>query len=194
MSVSERAREGGGERRVVIAGERRCVGVTRRACEYASRQCKIVYGPCWRNRHRSAPARSGYGHHVKCGSCDMPLRSAKSRPGQHRSGGRAWSVEDQGWCVCVSTTGVVRRGASAVAAVCRGEARGRSGCLLLACVCAWPKANPRERSNNSTREWNGLEQAMDGVVSHAEQVVGVCSCNTGRARRRAAAAAATALM
>lgn len=70
----------------------------------------------------------------------------------------------------------------------------RSGCVLLACVCAWPKANPRERSNNSTREWNGLEQAIDGVVSHAEQVVGVCSCNTGRARRRAATAAATALM
>ena len=44
MSVSERAREGGGERRVVIAGERRCVGVTRRVCEYASRQCKIIYG------------------------------------------------------------------------------------------------------------------------------------------------------
>lgn len=150
MSVSERAREGGGERRVVIAGERRCVGVTRRACEYASRQCKIVYGPCWRNRHRSAPARSGYGHHVKCGSCDMPLRSAKSRPGQHRSGGRAWSVEDQGWCVCVST-GVVRRGASAVAAVGRGEARGRAACCLRACGVLGPRRT-RGRGRTIARE------------------------------------------
>ena len=161
MSVSERAREGGGERRVVIAGERRCVGVTRRACEYASRQCKIVYGPCWRNRHRSAPARSGYGHHVKCGSCDMPLRSAKSRPGQHRSGGRAWSVEDQGWCVCVSTTGVVRRGASAVAAVCRGEARGRAACCLRACVLGPRRTRgrgrtiARESGTGSSRRWTG---------------------------------------
>ena len=76
--------------------------------------------------------------------------------------------------------------------VCCGRGlsgRGARSVGLLACVCAWPKANPRERSNNSTREWNGLEQAIDGVVSHAEQVVGVCSCNTGRARRRAAAAA-----
>ena len=84
--------------------------------------------------------------------------------------------------LCVG--GRVRR-ASAVAAV--GEARAR---LLAACL---RRVDPRERSNG-TREWNGLEQAIDGVVSHAEQVVGVCSCNTGRARRRAATAAATALM
>lgn len=135
---------------MVIAGERRCVGVTRRVCEYASRQCKIIYAPCWRNRHRSAPARSGYGHHVKCGSCDMPLRSAKSRSGQHRSVGRAWSVWDQDG-----------------AFVCRGEERllwprsGRRarGCWLLAACLR--RVNPRERSNG-TREWNGLEQAIDG--------------------------------
>jgi hypothetical protein len=119
LSVSERAREGG-ERQVVIAGERRCVGVTRRVCDYASRQCKIIYGLYWRNRHRSAPARSGYGHHVKCGSCDMPLRRAKSRPGQHRSGGLRASRMVR---LCVDGR---RRGASAVAAV--GEARARVCC------------------------------------------------------------------
>ena len=157
MSVSERAREGGGERRVVIAGERRCVGVTRRACEYASRQCKTIYGLYWRNRHRSAPARSGYGHHVKCGSCDMPLRSAKvGRVSTGRSGGLgAWSVWDQdGAFVCR------REGEESVC--CgrgRGGAREAAGCWLLAACLR--RVDPRERSNG-TREWNGLEQAIDG--------------------------------
>ena len=101
MSVSERARERCGERRVVIAGERRCVGVTRRACEYASRQCKTIYGLYWRNRHRSAPARSGYGHHVKCGSCDMPLRSAKvGRVSTGRAGGLGASRTRDGAFAC----------------------------------------------------------------------------------------------
>ena len=130
MSVSERAREGGGERRVVIAGERRCVGVTRRVCEYASRQCKIVYVLYWRNRHRSAPARSGYGHHVKCGSCDMPLRSAAGAA----QVGRLWSVQD-GAFVSTGRTG----GAAAVAAVGEARARGLSAC----CLRAWESTRGR---------------------------------------------------
>ena len=40
---------------------------------------------------------------------------------------------------------------------------------------AWERIDPRERSN-STREWNGLEQAIRSgnwmAMSHAEQVVG----------------------
>lgn len=44
---------------------------------YALRQCKRMYGLCWRNRHWSAPARSRMGRHVKSGSCNMPLRSAR---------------------------------------------------------------------------------------------------------------------
>ena len=110
---------------MVIAGERRCVGVTRRVCEYASRQCKIVYGPCWRNRHRSAPARSGYGHHVKCGSCDMPLRSAKvGRVSTGRSGGLG-----------ASGTGMVRLCVEERSVCCgrgrRGGARAKAACCLL---------------------------------------------------------------
>ena len=35
-----------------------------------------MYGLCWRNRHRSAPATSGFRRHVKSGSCDIPLRCA----------------------------------------------------------------------------------------------------------------------
>lgn len=154
--MSERAREGDG-RRAVIAGWQRCVGVTRRECEYASRQCKIIYGLYWRNRHRSAPARSGYGHHVKCGSCDMPLRSAKSRPGQHRVGGLGWSRMVR---LC---RGELRRGASAVAAVGGGAREALLAACVRACVRAWKRVDPRERANG-TREWNGLEQAIAYVM------------------------------
>ena len=149
MSVSERAREGGGERQVIIAGERRCVGVTRRVCDYASRQCKIIYGLYWRNRHRSAPARSGYGHHVKCGSCDMPLRSAKSRPGQHRVGGLGASRMVR---LC---RGELRRGASAVAAV--GEARARLCCLLVSESTRGRGRMARESGTGSSRRYGMVE-------------------------------------
>jgi hypothetical protein len=78
--VSRRAGDEGGERTAVIAdgrsGEVAVCRVTGCGGQYALRQCKIMYGLCWRNRHRSAPAISGFGHHVKSGSCDMPLRSA----------------------------------------------------------------------------------------------------------------------
>ena len=98
MSVSERAREGGGERQVIIAGERRCVGVTRRVCDYASRQCKIIYGLYWRNRHRSAPATSGFRRHVKSGSCDIPLRCAAGSAQRAAVGRRsAWPGAASGW-------------------------------------------------------------------------------------------------
>jgi hypothetical protein len=51
------------------------------------------------------------------------------------------------------------------------------------------RVDPRERSN-STREWNGLEQAIRSgswmAMSHAEQVVGGFVVLHSRARRRAA--------
>lgn len=85
--------------------------VTRWACKYASRQCKIMYGFCWRNRHRSAPATSGFGRHVKSGSCDMPLRIAAGKLRQVQAdrqvqavvlccvwvGAGAWEA---GWLAC----------------------------------------------------------------------------------------------
>lgn len=64
---------------------------------YASRQCKIMYRLCWRNRHRSAPATSGLGRHVKSGSCDMPLRSAAGSAQELRTGGGRASVRRAVW-------------------------------------------------------------------------------------------------
>jgi len=162
VGASERGwwAEGGYSRRAAVCR------VTRWACEYASRQCKIIYGFCWRNRHRSAPARSGYGHHVKSGSCDMPLRSAAGSA----QVGRLWSVQDGAF---VSTAG------EELLRWPRSGRRAREGCLLACLVVV-----PRARMNN-TREWNGLEQAIDDV-SHAEQVVGVRRTTQPREERRAA--------
>ena len=69
--------------------------------------------------------------------------------------------------------------------VCCGRGRGGAReALLGGCLRAWKRIDPRERSN-STREWNGLEQAIDDV-SHAEQVVGVRRTTQPREERRAA--------
>lgn len=56
-----------------------------------------MYGLCWRNRHRSAPARSGLGRHVKSGSCDMPLRSSAAGSAQEAAVGRG----SRWWTACV---------------------------------------------------------------------------------------------
>lgn len=78
-----------GERNQVRSDKERC-GVKRPSrgvsadelpARYALRQCKRMYGLCWRNRHWSAPARSRMGRHVKSGSCNMPLRSARVSTG-----------------------------------------------------------------------------------------------------------------
>jgi hypothetical protein len=81
-----------------VSGEVAVCRVTGCGGQYASRQCEIMYGLCWRNRHRSAPARSGFGRHVKSGSCDMPLRCAAGSAKEAvvgRGVGCVWVVGDE---------------------------------------------------------------------------------------------------